>query len=72
MKNTVETSLFVSLEPELQAAQHEVEQLRQEVEKLKKYGKNISFIFIFCRNTNFRKFDLATRVALYSVCTKWA
>lgn len=28
------------LEPELQAAQHEVEQLRLEVEKLKKYGEN--------------------------------
>lgn len=28
------------LEPELQAAQHELEQLRQEVEKVKKYGEN--------------------------------
>lgn len=34
------------LEPELQAAQHEVEQLRLEVEKLKKYGENNFFMCI--------------------------
>lgn len=42
--------LFVRLEPELQAAQHEVQQLRQEVQKVKKYGKK-SFMY-FKRTLN--------------------
>lgn len=44
--------LFVLLEPELQAAQHQVQQLRQEVEKLKKYGEKRLLTVYFKRIPN--------------------